>query len=64
MIRYPLFHRDLRDNATSPLGNPSLDLAVTGQIRMDALHPERTFYEFFAGGGMARGVLLVDRSKR
>lgn len=54
MIRYPLFHRDLGDNAPSPLGNPSLDLAVTGQFRMDALHQEQTFFEFFAGGGMAR----------
>jgi hypothetical protein len=54
---YPLFHRNVRDNAPSPSGNVLRDLAVTGEFCMDASNMERTFYEFFAGGGMARAGL-------
>jgi DNA (cytosine-5)-methyltransferase 1 len=54
---YPLFHRKLRDNTGWPSANPLECHSVTGEPRMEGIPMEHGFYEFFAGGGMARAGL-------
>jgi DNA (cytosine-5)-methyltransferase 1 len=57
MNTYPLFHRELRDNSGRPLADPLECHSFTSENRMGAIRMEHTFYEFFAGGGMARAGL-------
>jgi DNA (cytosine-5)-methyltransferase 1 len=54
---YPLFHRGLRDNLPRPSANPLEGLSFTGEPVKDAILVEHEFFEFFAGGGMARAGL-------
>ena len=54
---YPLFHRKLRDNTGRPLADPLECHSFTGGPREAEILMEHSFYEFFAGGGMARAGL-------
>ena len=51
---YPLFHRKLRDNSGEALAHPLECSLFSGE---DATLMKHSFYEFFAGGGMARAGL-------
>ncbi len=57
MDMYPLFHRGLRDNSPRPLAYPLESPSSTGELSKDSVLMEHSFYEFFAGGGMARAGL-------
>lgn len=57
MVMYPLFHRRLRNNSEGPSANPLGCRSFTSQPRTDGIRMEHSFYEFFAGGGMARAGL-------
>jgi DNA (cytosine-5)-methyltransferase 1 len=54
---YPLFHRPLRNNVLWLSANPLQRHAFVNEPREDKFLMEHSFYEFFAGGGMARAGL-------
>jgi DNA (cytosine-5)-methyltransferase 1 len=54
---YPLFHLRLRNNSERPSADPLESLSFTRKPRVDATMMKHSFYEFFAGGGMARAGL-------
>jgi hypothetical protein len=54
---YQLFHRRLSDNGNGLSANPLECHSFTGEPRKDIMQMENGFYEFFAGGGMARAGL-------
>ena len=54
---YPLFHRELRDNLQRPSANPLECHPFASEPREDKVRMGHAFYEFFAGGGMARAGL-------
>jgi DNA (cytosine-5)-methyltransferase 1 len=54
---YPLFHSELRDNLQRPSANPLQCYPFASEPHEDKVLMEHTFYEFFAGGGMARAGL-------
>ena len=57
MVMYPLFHRPLRNNVLWLSANPLQRHAFVNEPREDKFLMEHSFYEFFAGGGMARAGL-------
>jgi len=56
-VMYPLFHQRLRDNGDGPSADPLECHLLTREPRGSAMLMERSFYEFFAGAGMARAGL-------
>ncbi|MGA2205655.1 MAG: DNA cytosine methyltransferase [Terracidiphilus sp.] len=56
-IMYPLFHSELRDNTRKAKGLASSLVNFRKQPEQGASSMDKTFYEFFAGGGMARAGL-------
>lgn len=54
---YPLFHRELRNNTARPSAYLPDCRSFIGDTCGDGIRMERSFYEFFAGGGMARAGL-------
>ena len=54
---YPLFHPELRDNSRKAKGRLLFDALSADVPRHGASSMNRKFYEFFAGGGMARAGL-------
>jgi hypothetical protein len=56
-VMYPLFHQRLRDNGSGRLADPLEGQSLTREPRRGATLMEHSFYEFFAGGGMARAGL-------
>jgi DNA (cytosine-5)-methyltransferase 1 len=57
MVTYPLFHRELHDNLQGTLANPLECHRFASEPREEKVLMGHTFYEFFAGGGMARAGL-------
>lgn len=57
MNPYPLFHRKLSDNSPRPSAHLLGSSLFTGPSGQDATQMKPSFYEFFAGGGMARAGL-------
>jgi DNA (cytosine-5)-methyltransferase 1 len=47
----------MRDNSDGPSADPLGSHSFTSEPRTDGIRMEHSFYEFFAGGGMARAGL-------
>jgi DNA (cytosine-5)-methyltransferase 1 len=57
MNPYLLFHRQLRDNSAGPTADPLGCTRFVGEPGKDLRRMKHSFYEFFAGGGLARAGL-------
>jgi hypothetical protein len=60
---YPLFHFSFGDNTPRPSANSLECHLFTGEPREGGIVTKHTFYEFFAGGGMARAGLSSRKGK-